>query len=130
MDNLAFMKNSAKKIELAHFKTLVAVAVDDNHLDNEEIDFLTEKALEFGFSIDEMNFIISNANQININIPKKLEDKENLLSEIVYISMKDGVIHKTEYNRCSSVAKKIGLNQKDLDFIISLTQKLWKTMNK
>ena len=113
-----------KNIKLEHFANLVAVAAADGHMDEDEKEFLAEKAEEMGLNPEEINKILSNPQQIAFNIPDSMEEKEEQLSDAVFMAMIDGEIHDKEYHMCINFANRLGLNQKDVDEIITLAKKL------
>ncbi|MDH5366061.1 MAG: TerB family tellurite resistance protein [Cyclobacteriaceae bacterium] len=120
------MKNSEREVKLAHFKNLVAVAMVDGYLDDDEREFLEEQAEEFGLPNEEVTKIINNADQLEFIIPESEVDKEEQLADIVFITMIDGEIEEKEYELCLNIAKRLELKKNDLDEVIALTQRLWK----
>ncbi|OQY00215.1 MAG: hypothetical protein B6I20_09060 [Bacteroidetes bacterium 4572_117] len=114
-----------RSIKIEHFANLVAVACSDNFLDEKERAFLTERAEELGLPANEVKKLIDSAEELKFIIPLNEEDKEEQLSDIVYMAMIDGEVHEKEYELCLTVAKKLSLKKKDLNHIIKLTKKLW-----
>ncbi len=113
-----------KKIKLEHFANIVAVAASDGKINNEELDLLKERALEYGLSKEEISNMINSAEDLDFIIPMNTLEKEEQLSEAVLMSMIDGKIDKHEYNICLRIAEKLGFNEKYLNHIIKLSQKL------
>jgi len=107
-----------------HIKLLIAIANADSALTNEEKLFITSKALEFNIQIPE-NYANTFSDLSSVKQFTQIE-AENLLSDIVYLMMLDGAIHKQEYLICSKIAELLGLNNTYLDHIIVLVEKLWK----
>ncbi len=116
-----------KRIKQEHFENLVAVAFIDGFLDEEETKFLAEKSEEFGLSQAEAEKIIQQADALHFIIPKNEVDKEDQLADAVYISMVNGEVHTKEYELCIHLAQRLGLEQKEVDRMIELITKLWKT---
>ncbi len=116
----------SKEVKLEHFKNLVAVAYADGYLDEDEEDFLYDKADEIGLPYDEVEAIIKQADKLQFMVPMNMQDREDQLADIVYMSMIDGELHDKEYELCLSIAHKLGFQQKDLDEAIDLTKKLWE----
>jgi tellurite resistance protein len=121
------MENRAQEqsIKLEHFSNLVAVAHSDGFLDNEEKDFLAERAEEYGLSQEEVQEVMNKAEELKFIVPLNFEEKEDQLADIVYMAMIDGVVHEKEYELCLSIAQKLDFEQADLDHVIELTRKLW-----
>ena len=120
------MKKSKKTIKLEHFQNLVAVAYADEKLDIEEAEFLAQRAEEYGFPKKIVDEIIDNVENLEFIIPLNNEEREEQLTDSVYIAMIDGKIHEREYELCLKIAKKLDLDKSYLDEIIELTKKLWK----
>ncbi|MBN1250615.1 MAG: TerB family tellurite resistance protein [Bacteroidales bacterium] len=114
-----------RNIKKEHFSNLVAVAYSDNVLNNEEKEFLQERANDYGLSQDEIHEITEQAETLKFIVPLNGEEKEEQLADIVYMSMIDGVVNEKEYEICLKIAERLDFKQKDLDYIIELTKKLW-----
>ena len=115
-----------KKIKKEHFSNLVAVAHADGKYTEDEMEFLSEKAEDFGLSEEDVKEIMDNADQLHFKIPLNDVDKEEQLSDVVCITMIDGHVDEREYNLCLKIAEKLDFDKKYLDHIIKLTTKLWK----
>ncbi len=114
-----------KQIKTEHFANLVAVAYSDGILTEDELQLLKEKALEYGLDEAAVNSIMENADKLEFIIPMNKEDREEQLSDAIYMMMIDGEINEKEYELCLRLAEKLDLNKKYLDHIIDLTKKLW-----
>lgn len=115
-----------RNVNLTHFCYLVAVAKADDKLEDEEIKFLAQKAKELGLSEAEVDKAMDTPGNITDFKPTNKDDAEELLTDIVYLTMVDGDIHKKEYLFCLSIAQELGMEQDYLDHIINLVRKLWK----
>ena len=114
-----------RSIKLEHFANLVAIAYSDNILDEQEQIFLLERAEEYGLPADEVKKLIDTADKLKFIVPLNEEEKEEQLSDIVYMAMIDGEVHEKEYQLCLRIAEKLDFRRKDLDYVIELTKKLW-----
>ena len=115
-----------KKIKLEHFANLVAVAFSDGYLEEHEKEFLQERALDYGLPEDEVKKLFDMAAELVFVVPQNDEEKEEQLSDAVYMAMIDGEVHEKEYELCLTIAEKLDFRKKDLDYVIDLTRKLWK----
>jgi len=115
-----------RSIKLEHFANLVAVAYSDDYLDDSEKEFLMERAEEYGLPEEDVKKLIDTAHDLQFMVPLNDEDKEEQLSDIVYMAMIDGKVHEKEYQLCLAIAEKLDFRKKDLDYVIDLTKKLWK----
>jgi uncharacterized tellurite resistance protein B-like protein len=119
--------NDERKIKIEHFSNLIAVALSDDILDDEEVEFLHERATEIGIPQDEVDRILQNAGELEFLIPMNKVDREEQLGDAVYMTMVDGEIHEKEYNLCLRLAEKLELDKNYLDHIIDLSQRLSKS---
>jgi len=114
-----------KHIKIEHFQNLVAVAFADGILDEDEEDFLLDKAEDADINPEEAEKIIKNADQLQFMVPMNSEDREDQLADIVFMAMIDGEIHQKEYDLCLNIAERLDMSKNDLDEAIKLTKKLW-----
>lgn len=120
------MKDQIYKIKKEHFQNLIAIANADGMLDEEEKDLLYEKAHEFGINESHVDYMIDNADTLEFIIPKKVNSKEEYLTEIIYMALIDGELHDKEYAICLKISERLGLKKDDLDNGLSLIKKLWE----
>jgi tellurite resistance protein len=113
-----------RKIKVEHFHNLIAVALSDGILDDDEKEFLYERATEIGFPKEEVDNVLQNASELEFLIPMNKVDREEQLGDAVYMTMVDGEIHEKEYNLCLRLAEKLELDKNYLDHIIDLSQRL------
>lgn len=116
---------SEREVSIDHFKNLVAVSLADGHLDDDEREFLEERADELGLPTDEVHAIIANADKLEFVVPENEDDREEQLADIVFMSMVDGTIEEKEYELCLNIALRLELKKSDLDEVIALTHRLW-----
>ncbi len=114
-----------KQIKVEHFMNLIAVAFADGKIEPEEEEFFMERGEEFGMTDDEIREIINNAHQLQFQVPMNQTDREEQLSDAVYMAMVDGEIDDKEYELCLTIAEKLELGKKDVDQVVSLVKKLW-----
>jgi uncharacterized tellurite resistance protein B-like protein len=115
-----------RNIKLEHFQNLVSVAFADGHMEDVEKEFLEERAEELGLPSMEVSRIMSNVNNLEFIVPDNLEDREEQLGDVVFMSMIDGDIEQKEYALCLNIAERLELKKSDLDEVIALTRRLWK----
>lgn len=119
------MTDKKHEIKLEHINNLIAVAFADGVFDEEEVEFLYEKAEEFDIPTEQIKTSIENADKLTFMVPQNTEDREDQLADIVFMMMIDGDIHDKEYSLCLSITKRLNLDKEDLDDVISLTKRLW-----
>lgn len=121
------MKNKdMRTIKKEHFQNLVAVAYADGSFSDDEMTFLAEKAVEYGLDNETVEAIINRAEELEFEVPLNDYEREDQLSDVVFISMVDGKVAEKEYNLCLKIAEKLDFKKKDLDQVIDLTSQLWE----
>ncbi len=98
-----------------HFRNLVAVAFADGVLDKAEEELLTLKAIEYGLPQPTVDFIMSEAENLEFIIPRTIIDREHQISEAVNMATIDGEIHNKEYQLLISLALRLGFQNTDVD---------------
>lgn len=115
-----------KQVKVEHFQNLVAVAYADGHLEKHEIEYIASRAEDYGIEKETVDSIIDKAENLEFIIPLNDEDREEQLTDSVYMAMIDGQVHEKEYSLCLKIAEKLDFDKHYLDEIIDLTAKLWK----
>ncbi|WP_155180143.1 TerB family tellurite resistance protein [Fulvivirga lutimaris] len=116
-----------RNIKLEHFQNLVSVAYADGHFEEEEKEFLEERAEELGLPAEDVTRILKNPTELDFVVPDDMDDREEQLADVVFMSMVDGDIEDKEYDLCLNIAERLELKKSDLDEVIALTRRLWKT---
>ncbi len=115
-----------RQIKKEHFANLLIVAHADGKLTKEEIDLLAQRAIDYGLSEEEVRQMTDNLEKLKFQIPLNQEEKEEQLTNAIYMSLIDGQIAPQEYEICLSLAQKLGLDKKYLDNLIDLVKELWQ----
>lgn len=119
------MSGLTRNIKLEHFSNLVSVASADGFIEDSERGFLEERAVEFGLKPDQIAQVMSNIEGLEFIVPELMEDREEQLVDVVFMSMVDGNIEEKEYLLCLNIAERLELKKNDLDEVIALTKRLW-----
>jgi tellurite resistance protein len=116
-----------KEVRREHLENMVAVALADGKFEEIEKEFLTSRALEYGFTVQEVNNLMNNTAHIEAYIqekdfngfsPKNTFHKEEQLADAVYMLLVDGEVNPREYALCLHLAEKLGMGKSDVDEII------------
>ena len=116
-----------KDVKIELFRNLVAVAFADGHMEDSEKEFLEERADELGLPAEDVASIMKDVHNLEFKVPEDLDEREEQLSDVVFMSMVDGDIEQKEYDLCLNIAERLGLGKQDLDEVIALVKSLWKT---
>lgn len=109
---------SRNKLSIEYFRALVAVAMVDGKLTDEEEEFFHIKAEELGFQISSLQEMYSiDIDSLLISNTVNTDDVD-YLSDIVAMAMIDGEIHEKEYELCVNLAQRKGFTRKDVDSTI------------
>lgn len=111
---------SRNKLSIEYFRALVAVAMADGKLADEEIEFFHIKADELGFPISSLQEMYSIDIDSLLKTSKVITDDVDFLTDIVAMAMIDGVVHEKEYKLCVNLANRRGFTSKDVDDTIQL----------
>ncbi len=112
-------------IGVDHFKNLVAVAAADGYLNSREREFLADRAQELGLSEEEVKIIMAEADKLQHMVPLNMVDKEDQLSEAVFMTIIDGHIAEQEYQLCLRIAERLGIEKEYLDRMIERIRAVW-----
>ena len=114
-----------RNIKIEHFQNLFSVAYADGVVEESEHEFLEDRADELGLPADQVRSIIDNASHLQFIVPEDIDEREEQLADVVFMSMVDGAIEQKEYQLCLNIAQRLELKQSDLDDVIALTRRLW-----
>lgn len=107
--------NIKKKLTLEYFRALIAVAMADGILLPEEKLFFESKAIEFGFTANSVNEMLNSPiDELKTKNIHSIDDVD-FVTDIVAMALVDGKIHKTEYELCVELAKRVNLDSKEID---------------
>jgi len=117
---------SKNKLNLEYFRALMAIAMADGTLREEEKGFFETRAEELGFPLDTIqDMLSSNIDELQ-NATSYDVDEVDFLTDIVAMAMIDGELHQDEYILCTKFAAKLGYSKSDLDNTIHTLNNLLK----
>lgn len=111
----AKMQNEEK---ISHLKNLIAVAISDGKVDEEEFATLVCICEREGLAIETINDIIKDPNSVEYVKPTDYETKIQYLRDMVSIMMVDGDIDKKELALCKLTALNLGFKHEIIDAMI------------
>ena len=101
-----------------YFTNLFQVALADNHIAPEELNFLYDLGIERGFSKEQIDEIIANPHKTRFEKPHSMLDAIEQLYDIVQMVLKDGKVHIQEVELCKSFAKRFDFKEAIIDQLI------------
>ncbi len=112
------------KFNIEYFKALVAIAMADGVLKDEEKAFFERRAEELNFPVSTVTKLLNThiddlKTQVSIDI-----DNVDFITDIVAMAMIDGSVVEQEYVLCISLAKNIGVSAEEIDGTIRTLRKL------
>ena len=121
--NLAMSQDPVYRIPLSHFENIVAVALADGYLAEDEQNFLMKKGEEYGLPTAVVEHIISMASLLQFQPPSSETNRHRQLSDAIHIALIDGQLHPKEYDLCMSLASRLGFTTEDVDRTIAEVEK-------
>lgn len=125
-----------KKPELAHLINLIAIAMVDGTISEQEKTVLYNIAEALGATNEEFNYCVNTAletkDRVIIEVPDTDEEKTFFLKNLTLMMMSDGVIDENEKNYIKFIAEKFGYDgDKALGILIeSVTNDIRESLNK
>ena len=93
----------------SHIKNLISVALADGHLADEEWTLLTRVASRLGMSMEDIQNVRNNPDEVKFVAPKKYDEKMQQVNDLVSVMMVDGDVDQEELNLCKKIALKLDL---------------------
>lgn len=121
--------NNFSQVNVAHFQNLVALAYSDSYISQEEMKFLTSRAVAYGITDKKAYETIEKAKDIKVNDNVITSEKEKQLSDFIYMSVMDGILRTDEYELCLRLGEKLGFDKKTVEDLIQQASKEWLVQN-
>lgn len=102
-----FSSNSDRR--KSHIKNLIAVAMADGHLAEEEWALLKRVAKNLNMSSEEIQNIRNNPSEVKFVAPRRYKEKLQQVNDLVSLMMVDGDVDLNELELCKKIALKLDL---------------------
>lgn len=119
MDLSNIFKSDEDGVRRSHLKNLVAVALADGKLTDDEWELLVYLASRLGISEDEINTIKNNPDSVQFIPPKKYEDKIQQIEDLVTLISIDHDINPKEIELCKKISLRLDILPQIVDSIIA-----------
>lgn len=103
------MFGSDEEKRKSHIKNLIAVAMADGHLADEEWALLSRVAERLKMSAEEIQNIRNNPSEVKFVAPRKYKEKLQQVNDLVALMMVDGDVSPREMELCKKIALKLDL---------------------
>ncbi len=117
---------SKNKLNIEYFRALMAVAMADGVLREEEKEFFQNRANELGFPLDSIQDLLSSSIDELQSTSSYDVDEVDFLTDIIAMAIIDGELHTDEYDLCVKLVEKLGYSKKDIDNTINSLNNLLK----
>lgn len=101
--------DSGNEQRKSHIKNLIAVAMADGHVADEEWALLIRVAKRLNMSTEDIQNIRNNPGEVKFVVPKNYKEKLQQVNDLVAVMMVDGDIDAKELEICKKVALKLDL---------------------
>lgn len=108
---------------LDRLRHLLAMAAADNRMNEAELGFLSERAVELGVTEDEFHQVLQDAvkGEIQLPIPTAPAERRALLKDLILMMAADGDLEKREKEMFASVAVAMDMTAEDMHKVIDAT---------
>jgi len=102
------------------FHTLMAMAAADGGIQSEEVEFLAERAGQWGISQQQLEDCIARVSQkrIELSFPSSHDEKLITLELMLRVMAADGRLHPREMNLFSEAAARMQITGDDLNSLL------------
>lgn len=112
------LKKNKKARDKSYIKSLLDVANIDGKLDENELSQIVKIAKKFNITLEEVNEIRDNLDEIKFIPPSGYSAKVKLLEDLVKIMMSDKSIDESEIKFCKDFAYKLNIAPQMVDDLI------------
>ena len=122
---MGLFKSKEEKARLSNIKGLIALAMADGRIHQNEIQGIAAIASRDNVDTKEVEKIIEGKDKVKFEVPETPELKERSLIDLVTLMMIDGVITEEELVLCKAVAEEYGYRPEVVDdMVISILKQL------
>jgi len=102
------------------FRHLVAMAASDGEFKESEVQMLAVRANQWNITQDQFEDIIADikSGKVDLKIPGGLEDKIELLKNMMHMMAIDGELAEEEKRMCAMASAKMGFTSEQFDRIL------------
>ncbi len=111
-------ESEEKKRRKSHFRNLVAVAMADGEIDDDETQLLLQLGQKNYLTLAEIQHVLHHPDEVRFVVPANPRQSLDYLWEMVQMMMIDGQIHPREKAFCKGIALRYGFRPAVVDKIV------------
>ena len=115
---MGLFTSRAEKERLSHVKTMLAIALADGKLEENEIAAIATVASRENVDVKEVEKMLEGKDNVTFTIPKSDEEKAQQIKDLVVLMMIDGTINEKELALCRAVAENYGYRPEVVDALV------------
>lgn len=115
---MGLFTSRAEKERLSHVKTMLALALADGKLEENEIAAIATVASRENVDVKEVEKMLEGKDNVTFTIPKSDEEKAQQIKDLVVLMMIDGTINEKELALCRAVAENYGYRPEVVDALV------------
>ena len=124
-------RSKSKSEKLSHIKGLLALALADGKLEDNELAALAAVCAREGVDEKEFKKLLNDPDSVKFVVPKEEEKKMLYLKDMVLMMMCDGEINENEFVLCKLVAESLGYPHEMVDaLVLRVIDELKREMNR
>jgi len=105
------------------FRHILAMAAADGHINDAELEFLSNRAMQLGIKDDEFEQMLQDIiqNKSTLEIPPDKGDRRTLMKDLVRMMAADGKLDQREKMLFARIAAVMDLSNEELHHVIDAT---------
>lgn len=111
-------RSKSKSEKLSHLKMLVALAMIDGKIEDNELAALVAVCAREGIDEQEFQKLLNDPESVKFVVPKDEDKKMLYLKDMICMMMCDGEIHENEFVLCKMVAESLGYPHEVVDALV------------
>ena len=111
-------RSKSKSEKLSHLKMLVALAMIDGKIEDNELAALVAVCAREGIDEQELQKLLNDPESVKFVVPKDEDKKMLYLKDMICMMMCDGEIDENEFVLCKMVAESLGYPHEVVDALV------------
>jgi len=117
---IGFFEQQYLEFKKRHLRNLVALAMVDGHLHDDEVDLIYLFGNKYGLKDSQIASILDDRDTLKVELPEDPGQQLNQLYDLIMMTYADGVIDEKEVEFCQQLATNMGFNSTIIDQLLDL----------